>query len=237
MKVLIVEDEVLVAEDLAADLEKMGFIVVGIAISGEECITAFEKNQPDVVLMDIQIKGDLNGIEVAKILKLKATTPIIYLTSNTDSSTMKQAIESGPQSFISKPYNRKDLKAAIEIAIINHNQKELENAAKDQPLQAVVFVKNGEFYKRLELNEILYIEAAGSYSTVFTEKKEYTLSANLHRFESKIENSNFIRIHRSYIVNISKIQGFNNHSVVVNNKELPISSSHHDNVFKLFQKL
>jgi DNA-binding LytR/AlgR family response regulator len=237
MKVLIVEDEVLVAEDLAADLADMGFDAIDIAISGEECFASFEKNKPDVILMDIRIKGELSGIEVAKKLKEKASTPIIYLSSNTDSATMKQAIESHPQSFISKPYNRKDLKAAIEIAFIHYNQKELENANKDKPLQTSVFVKNGEFYQRVELNEILYIEAAGSYSTVFTEKKTYTLSTNLLSFENKVENSNFIRIHRSYIVNISKIEGFAQHSVIINQKELPISPSHRDEVFKLFHKL
>lgn len=237
MKVLIVEDEVLVAEDLAADLKDMGFDVIDIAISGEECFASFEKNQPDVILMDIRIKGELSGIEVAKKLKEKASTPIIYLTSNTDSVTMTAAIESHPQSFISKPYNRKDLKAAIEIAIINHNEKELENSTKDQPLQATVFVKNGEYYQRVELNEILYIEASGSYSTVFTEKKQYILSTNLHSFENKIENPNFIRIHRSYIVNINNIEGIGLNSVIINNKELPISAPHRNDVTKLFQKL
>lgn len=237
MKILIVEDEVLVAEDLCADLEEMGFEVVDIAISGEECFTSFKMHNPDVVLMDIRIKGELNGIEVAKKLKETATTPIIYLTSNTDSVTMKLAIESHPQSFISKPYNRKDLKAAIEIAIINHNQKELENSTKETPLQAAVFVKKGEFYQRVELSEILYIEAAGSYSTVFTEKNEYVLSTNLHRFENKVENSSFVRIHRSYIININKVEGLGHQSVIINNKELPISTSYRNEVLPLFQKL
>ena len=237
MKILIVEDEVLVAEDLAADLKDLGFSVTDIAISGEECFASFEKDQPDVILMDIRIKGELNGIEVAKRLKEKATTPIIYLTSNTDSATMKAAIESSPQSFISKPYNRKDLRAAIEIAIIHHNEKELENSTKDQPLQSTVFVKDGEYYQRVELNEILYIEASGSYSTVFTEKKQYILSTNLLSFENKVENPNFVRIHRSYIVNISRIDGIGNNSVIINNKELPISTSHRNDVSKLFQKL
>jgi DNA-binding LytR/AlgR family response regulator len=237
MKVLIVEDEVLVAEDLSADLKDMGFDVTDIAISGKECFASFERNQPDVILMDIRIKGELSGIEVAKKLKEKASTPIIYLTSNTDTATMSQAIESHPQSFISKPYNRKDLKAAIEIAIIHHNEKELRNSTKDQPLKTVVFVKNGEYYQRVELNEILYIEASGSYSTVFTEKKQYILSTNLLNFENKVENSNFVRIHRSYIVNISKIDGIGNNSVIINNKELPISTTHRNDVSKLFQKL
>jgi len=237
MKVLIVEDEVLVAEDLAADLKDMGFDVIDIAISGEECFASFEKNQPDVILMDIRIKGELSGIEVAKKLKEKASTPIIYLTSNTDSATMTAAIESRPESFISKPYNRKDLKAAIEIAIIHHNQKELENSNKNQLLKTVVFVKNGEYYQRIALNEILYIEASGSYSTVFTEKKQYILSSNLHSFENKVENSNFIRIHRSYIVNITNIDGIGHNSVMINNKELPISTSHRNEVSKLFKKL
>lgn len=237
MKVLIVEDEVLVAEDLAADLKEMGFDVADIAISDEECFALFEKEQPDVILMDIRIKGEMNGIEVAKKLKEKTSTPIIYLTSNTDPITMKQAIESHPQSFISKPYNKKDLKAAIEIAFIHYNQKELESAIKDKPLQTSVFVKHGEFYQRVELNEILYIEAAGSYSTVVTEQKSYILSTNLRNFESKVENCNFIRIHRSYIVNISKIEGYTQNSVIINQKELPISPSYREDVIKLFNKI
>jgi len=237
MKILIVEDEVLVAEDLSADLEEMGFEVVDIAISGDECFASFEKYQPDVILMDIRIKGDLSGIEVAKILKEKSSTPIIYLTSNTDSATMTAAIESHPQSFISKPYNRNDLKAAIEIAIIQHNQKELETSIKNQPIKTVVFVKDGEYYQRVMLNDILYIEASGSYSTVYTEKKEYILSSNLHSFETKVANSSFIRIHRSYIVNISKIDGIGNNSLIIKNKELQISTSHRIEVAKLFRKL
>lgn len=238
MRVLIVEDEVLVAEDIAADLKEMGFDVVDIAISGEECLASFEKNEPDVILMDIKLKGELNnGIEVAKMLNKEASVPIVFLTANTDSNTMKQAIESHPQSFISKPYNKKDLKAAIEIAFIHHNQNELEIDVKENPLLSCVFVKCGDFFQRVELSEILYIEAAGSYSTVNTDKKSYLLSTNLRCFESKVANSNFVRIHRSFIVNISKVEGFGQHSILINQKELPLSPSYREDVLKLFNRL
>ncbi len=236
MNILIVEDEVIVAEDLANDLKNMGFEVVDIAISSEECFLSFEKKRPDVILMDIRIKGDINGIELANRLREKSEIPIIYLTSNTDPATIKEAIESRPQAFISKPYNRKDLKAALELAFMKHNEAQLERFT-GQPLDSSVFVKDGDFYKRLNLSEILYIEASGSYCNVFTSKKTYVLSFNLHSFEGKIMNSSFVRIHRSYIVNVNNIEGLGHNTVVINDKEFPISLSYREEVVKLFHKL
>ncbi|MCL4856232.1 MAG: response regulator, partial [Flavobacteriales bacterium] len=101
IKVLIVEDEVLVAEELSLDLEENGFEVTAIAISSEECMDSISKNKPHVVLMDINIKGQKDGIETAKIINGNHRIPIVYLTANTDSHTIQRAIETAPSAFIS----------------------------------------------------------------------------------------------------------------------------------------
>lgn len=237
IKILIVEDEILIAEDISFDLTEMGFNVVDIAISDKECFSAFDQYSPDVLIMDIKIKGKLNGIEVVNSLKKNHSIPVIYLSSNTDSKTLKEAVDSQPQAFLTKPYNKKELKLAIELAFLNHNQVELTAKKTPKTLQASVFVKNGDLYQRIELNSINFIEAAGSYSTVFTDKGEYILSSNLQNFENKIEHPNFVRIHRSFIVNITKIEGFDNNSILINGKHLPISKSHKAEVLNYFQKL
>ena len=235
VKVLIVEDEVLVAEHLKADLEDMGFEVTALCISSEECFAAVQQSPPDVILMDIHIKGELNGIEVTARLNQQTAIPIIYLTSNTDAFTMHKALETRPQSFLSKPYNVKDLKAAIEIAFRSFNQNTPDTETSEAP--ASVFVKRGEMYHRIQLDDILYISASGSYCTVTTEKGDYMLSMNLQHFSHRIGMATIVRIHRSYSVNIAKVDRFDHFSVYINGKALPVSKSYKEAVFKHLQRI
>ncbi len=238
LKILIVEDEVLIAEDMSADIEDMGYQVVDIAITGDECIGLYEQHQPDIILMDVKIKGNIDGIDVAHILKNKSNVPIIFITSNTDDATMKRAIDCKPQAFLSKPYNKKELGMAIELAFNNFNERMLTSAVPEKSKSnSSIFVKSGDYYTRVMLDSIFYIEAAGSYCTVNAEKGEFILSNNLSHFENKIDNPNFVRIHRSYIVNIEKVDGFDSNFVRVNNKELPISKSHRNDTLRLFTKI
>lgn len=235
IKVLIVEDEMLVAEELALDLEENGFEVIAIAISSDECIEAIAKNKPHVILMDINIKGQKDGIETAKIINENHRIPIIYLTANTDSPTIQRAIETAPSAFISKPFNKKDVFIALELAFNIHNENLLKqkNLLKDDNF----FVKSGKYYTKINLSEIDYLEANGSYTEIFTPIKNYTLSTNLNRFQENLNHPIFVRIHRSFIVNIKKVEAFDHNTLVINGKTLPISKSYQKEVFNLFNKL
>ncbi len=230
VKVLIVEDEVLVAENLAEDLKDFGFDVTGIAISSDECFAELDKAIPDIVLMDIQIQGDLSGIEVAR--QIDPAIGVIFLTSNTDPYSMNLALETKPSSFMSKPYSLPDLKAAIEIAFKNLNEDTQEVETVDS-----VFVKSGTYYHRVRVEDITYVEAAGSYCTVFTSENEYVLSMNLQGFFGKLPSSEFARIHRSFVVNLKQIMKLDHHSVVVNNKSLPISKSFREELFQRLNRI
>lgn len=127
IKVLIVEDEVLVAEEIAADLQDYGFEITEIVISSDECFSSIKKNTPHIILMDINIRGEKDGIETATTIKKEQNIPIIYLTANTDSLTFNRALKTSPNAFISKPYHKKDLYSAIEIAFNKHNEKSIED--------------------------------------------------------------------------------------------------------------
>jgi len=235
IKVLIVEDEILVAEELSADLEDYGFTVTDIAISSDECFASIKENVPHVILMDINIKGNSDGIETSTILNKTHHIPIIYLTANTDSKTINRALTTSPSAFISKPYNKKDIVIALEIAFNKHNDSILK--AKKLPNENCFFVKNGDYYTKINLEEVNYIEADGSYSKIHTNKKSYTLSSNLNHFQDNINNDCFARIHRSYIINLKKVEAFDKNSVLINAKHLPISKSHQKEILNLFTKL
>ncbi|MES1024553.1 response regulator [Gloeocapsa sp. BRSZ] len=118
--ILIVEDELLVAKDIQNRLTKFGYAVVGVVSSGKEAINkAIEKN-PDLILMDIHLKGELDGIEVAQVIYEDLNIPIVYLTANADDSTLERAKATEPFGYILKPFKEKELKTTIEITLTKH---------------------------------------------------------------------------------------------------------------------
>lgn len=231
IKVLIVEDEVLVADDIASSLEADGYEVTSIAISGEECMASIVENPPHVVLMDINIKGEIDGIETAKKIK---NIPIIFISSNTGQKFIFRALETTPHAFISKPYNYRDVAVAIDIAFKRQNEQTLVTQTETSDS---IFVKKGDFYKRILLEDVLYIEAAGSYCDVCTIDEKYTLSFNLNHFQNSVRHTFFKRIHRSYVVNLQRVEGFDKTGVTIQGRYLPVSSSYKDDVFVFFKKL
>ena len=121
--ILIVEDEGVVALSIKAALTKMGYTVVGIAVSGKEAIALATEKKPDVILMDIHIKGDIDGIQTTEKLNAVMDVPVIFLTAYADDETVSRAIRTGSHSYLVKPYNPRELYSNIEFAIYKHRMK------------------------------------------------------------------------------------------------------------------
>lgn len=233
-KILIVEDEILVAENTADDLKREGFEITEIALSSKEALISIEKSPPHIILMDINIKGDIDGIELTEEIQKNYSMPVIYVSSNVTSQYINRAIATSPSAFISKPYQTKDLVIAIELAVRKHNEAVLTG---NPPLRDSVFVKSGEYHRKVFLDEILYIEANGSYCTVFTEKKRFVLSFNLFHFEQEIKTDTLLRVHRSFIVNINKVDAFDKNTLRIGTNVIPVSNSFKEKVSNSFRKL
>ena len=116
-KILIVEDEILVASDIQESLESLGYTVQGMVDTAQKAIDAVENELPDLILMDINLKGEMTGIDAARQITKEHDVPIIYLTANTDMDTVSKAKVALPYGYISKPFTDKDLRTNIEIAI------------------------------------------------------------------------------------------------------------------------
>ncbi len=119
-QILIVEDERVEADDIKMILEKVGYAVCGIAFSGEEAVKKAEEMQPDLVLMDIVLKGEMDGIEAASIIRSRFDIPIVYLTAYADKKILDQAKITEPFGYILKPFDDKDLYTNIETALYKH---------------------------------------------------------------------------------------------------------------------
>ncbi len=131
-KVMIVEDEGVVALSLKSTLSKMGYTITGIAITGKEAITLALETQPDVILMDIHLKGDIDGIQTTEELNRVTDIPVIYLTAYADEETLSRALKTESHSYLVKPFNPRELYSNIEFAIYKRRLKEKIGSAREK---------------------------------------------------------------------------------------------------------
>ena len=116
-KILVVEDDDIIAKVEDWRLKNLGYDVCGRAVTGAEAMELVVKHKPDLVLMDINIKGEIDGIETAKMIKKGFNIPVIYVTSHSDGPTLVRAKETKPDGFIVKPFDDNDLRVAIQLAL------------------------------------------------------------------------------------------------------------------------
>ena len=163
IKVLVVEDESIVALDIQHRLRAMGYAVVGLALTGPEALELTERTEPDLILMDIRLKGPISGIETAELLRAKRDLPVIYLTAYTDQATLERARISEPFGYVVKPFEDRELNITIEIALYRHTverqlrENEVALRAHQDELEQRVAARTAEL---TEVNEALRLEIA-----------------------------------------------------------------------------
>ena len=132
IKILVVEDEFIVAEDIASRLKKLGYAVTATVASGEEAIEKVAENKPDLVLMDIVLKGEMDGVTAAEKIRTRVDVPTVFLTAYADDKTLQRAKLTDPFGYIIKPFQQNDLRVAIEIALHRHEiEAKMRAALKD----------------------------------------------------------------------------------------------------------
>lgn len=231
IKILIVEDEMIIAANISLQLSNLGYEVSGIIPRGEEALIHMKENRPDIVLMDIQLKGKLDGIETAKLMHQEYKVPIIYLTANIDNSHFDRAKGTQPYAFISKPFKKIDLQRAIELTvghiIMNDNTGMNQNTKSVSPfiLSDCIFVRRNEKMIKIYINDIYYIEAERNYCHIYSKEKDCLLVTTLKDIDKKLPDEHFLRVHRSFIVNLSHVDEVSGTHVVINRKAIPISKS------------
>src|SRR4051812_11603760 len=122
-RILIVEDQRLIAADLANTLRKLGYEVVGNVASGEEAIGRSDQVRPELVLMDVRLRGEMDGIHAAEIIRDRFNLPVVFLTAYADEETILRAKKTTPYGYLVKPFNERELRATIEIAFYTHQME------------------------------------------------------------------------------------------------------------------
>ena len=255
VNILIVEDDAIVAMDLEDTLQTKDYRIAGIADNGREALSFVEKETIDLMLLDIQIKGDWDGIETARQLMSVKDIPFIYLTAFSDGETIERAKETKPAAYLIKPYQPRNLLVAIDLALHNfalrqtNPSKTIPITPRKQTLQPIdqaepilyfneaIFIKQNYKFVKVNLRDILYFEVDGNHSYIVTNVHKYILRHSLSAILEKLNQPFFVRTHRSYAININYLDTFNDHSIFIGERELPLGRHYKDTFLRYFDHL
>ena len=242
-KILIVEDEILLAQDLRDNYLSNQYEVIGIAASVAEAEKFLVDAAPDLLILDIMLRGNRDGIDLAAIVNDRYQIPFIFLTSYADKTLVARAKKVRPHAYLMKPFNEYEIPIAIELALSNYEKKRTpveidlskefdESENRVMNLRNSLFLKKDTAFQRVKLDDISLLEADNNYTTIFAGNERFIYSTVLKKIEEKLPRSTFMRVHRSYVINIKAIEGFEGNTLLVQSKRVPVSQQYREEVFK-----
>jgi len=234
IKILIVEDNVIIADDMQSMLEEIGYEIVDNVIVYEQAEKVLKTEQVDLVLIDIILASDKTGIDLGKHIRENYDIPFIFVTSNSDRATVENAKTVKPNGYLVKPFEQQDLYTSIEIALSNFTYGAAKSAngesmsdddvpLSNSVLKDSIFVKKQHLYYRIQFGDIQFIKADNVYLEVNTVDKKFLVRSPLKDYLEKLPKKKFYRAHKSYIVNVDHIDAINSKDIMINNNLIPIS--------------
>ncbi len=200
-RILIVEDNFLFATKLEKNLTDWGHKVLGILENGQSVLTFVEEVVPSLILMDINLKGDLNGVEIAQKISDKEI-PIIFITGRTDEETFEAAKSSSAISYLVKPFDLLTLKSLIEFNAFPKQDINIQKVDEKN-----IFLRKNKELIKVDYNEIQYLKSDRNYCDIITTKGSFVLKVSLTKLMEQLSDPRFIKSHRSYSINIDKVAG------------------------------
>lgn len=258
IKVLIVEDERIVADDIADMLQDAGYAICGYAADGETASQLFLSTNPDVVLMDVQLQGSIDGISLAEQFNALRRIPIIYLTAQGDAASVARAKATQPAAYLLKPFEERGLLIALDIAISNFTSQQaaphpyadqaaavIQLSAAKERLSAetilcmndILFIKQNYKFVKIYRDELLYLEADGGHSYLYTATNKFVMRLSLSQIIERLADPQLVRIHRSYAARFSAIDTFSDTELFINGVSIPIGSAFRESFLRSFEIL
>lgn len=229
LNLLIVEDSVSYAIELEQIAEEIGFNVVGVVDNSADALEAVFSESPDLILMDISIKGKLDGIDIANRIQ-HLNIPILFITSFNDEETYQRASQSNTIGYIVKPVDKITMASSLKLLIKNNILKSTDDRsgiAEVANNEYIFFMKNN-IYHKVDIRKILFIASKDNYcSFMLEDNTEFLIRISLSEVEELLAEKNFVRCHRQYIVNQRKMESMNTSkcTIKVSNYEIPYSRS------------
>jgi two-component system, LytTR family, response regulator LytT len=221
--ILIVEDELLIGESIANILSNEGYRNTNIVSSVDKAIEAIKKEKPDLVITDINLGSEKSGIDLGHVLYNDYKIPFIYITSHSSSRIVQQAKHTLPSAYLTKPFKKEDILVALELAFF-------------QPEECLV-VKDGFSTTKIQYREIGWLKAEKNYTAIHMVSGRITLVREpLTEVHNRLPTREFIRVHKSYVINQSCIVKIKTSSVQLSNSEIPVGRTYRGALQELLRK-
>jgi len=237
-KILVVEDEELTAGKIEMQIDKLGHVHYGTVNNAESALKILEKELPDLILMDVNIEGNYDGIELTDLIHSRWPVPVIFITSLHDDNTFRRITRTNPLGYIVKPFDEIQLQRSIELVI-----NQLSNSSNGKPYEMSsnelldkdhFFIRHGKKLEKLKIEEIFFLEADGRYCRIQMIEKKFLVQFPLKEMLDRLPEKRFIQTHRSFVVNINKIKAINLEEgvIILDNMHIPISRREKESVLK-----
>ena len=235
VSILIVEDELIISRDMQGMLTRMGYDVIGDAMDFDEAVAILDKQTPDLVLLDINLNGKRDGIDLANEINRRYEVPFIFTTSHADHATLQRAGDTNPVYYLVKPFKQEQLFTAIQLGL--HKAAAVPVRTEnmdDDPLvfKGALFIKDKFAYTKLVIDDIRWIKSDGNYLEIHTaEAKPAVIRASMGTFMERLD-ANFLRCHKSYIINLTHIGRIESSHVAIGEDRIPISKNYSEELFR-----
>ncbi len=218
--ILVVEDELLIADTIQRHLEASGYQCVGVALSYHEAVQLYTHQRPDLVLVDIKLDGEKTGIDLARwIQEQPDAVPHVFLTSQLDGQSLKAAQETLPAGYLPKPVRRESLHTTIAMALYAHRAAPRKAAPQ-------LVLNDGADKVVLAVADIAYVSAEHVYVHIHTTDGRKTLQrSTLEQLVAKLPQGIFVRVHRSYVVQLRHVEAWGRDTLSVLGVQIPVSRS------------
>ncbi|NDP28308.1 MAG: response regulator transcription factor [Flavobacterium sp.] len=239
-KILLIEDNFNLSENIEEVLTIHGFEITAILNQAETALDEIREKEPNLILVDIKLKGAKNGIELAEEIRKIVDTPIVFLTSSAGKEIINKVGHINPDGFITKPFSMEGLITSIELAFSNHKTKN-ENKSHERIIQrstpSELFIRENGWLRRIVIAEIDWIKAEGTYTQINLNRRQYTLRNTVKELMKKLPEEFFLRVHKSYIVNIRNVEALNSNIIKINEEEIPVGKIYYQELLKKINKV
>jgi DNA-binding LytR/AlgR family response regulator len=245
--VVIVDDDPMAISELKQFLHRLGCVVLGTYTEARTAIQQLPQLNPGLMLLDMSLNGELNGIETARLAKAVCSVPVVYVAGELNPSLVEEARTAKAHGFVTRPLDEHQLEMAIDIALEQHSKEQNLLREREQYLsllekrdeRSYIFVRTDYKLQRIELEDICYVEALKDYVLINTFSGVYTTHTSMKEMMRILPENEFMRIHRSFIVRINKIANIKYPELVIEGKMtvLPIGGIYKKDVFRRLQVL
>ncbi|MGD1845828.1 MAG: response regulator [Salibacteraceae bacterium] len=234
VKIMVVEDEIVVADNICMILEQLGYDVLDPVINYTDAVALLEQDRPDLALLDIQLAGSKDGIDLAWKIKEDFDLPFVFLTSNADPRTIERAKMLTPPAYLVKPFNRDDLYTSIELALFNFQKSQSHSEEGEEVIiKDALFVKDRNLFHKVKFEEILFAKSEHVYVELYVKSgKKLLIRTTMNRMVERLPK-NFFRVHRSYTINLDFLDTIHPAAVEIGGHQVPVGKTFREQLMRV----